>query len=458
MFRWIKRLFGYSDVLVLGSAHLDTVVDTKELIHDKRDENDRLVARSVRYGVGDIRKSIGGSAYNIAVNIARPPHGRWTKNTAAIFTFLPSSVELTEVIVRKLRVAGVAVGHVQRIRSIALAGGDQQIPHLGSFVGMRHIEADGRTAGIAIARSSSLLRYSELFDGNAVKKLTAAAAKSRIFVIDTDTHEDVASEAINIAQETETPLFVAVMSIDALETYFSSLTSDTRTPDTTAEAVCVGVRAVAISSWLESEKKSKKPHLDSESIDELTRFCDSPLGSDVEVSAMTAKALCNALNAHNAIISNGLKFLVLAATGAALSVTVEAQGSRNWMGASDAAFASVVDTFARRLKKRKIDIDKLEASLIGSPDKDRELSGSITLFVRNVLGTTGATRNAGIDSTDVEHPIREWWFKMRAQILRYVGIYSLGLITAFGKTVLAFLAVEWRFINAWINGLFGRLF
>jgi hypothetical protein len=460
MFGWWRSLFGYSDVLVVGSAHLDTVVDTPELIHDRRDSSGVVTEPYVSYGAGEIRKSVGGSAYNIAVNIARPPDGRWSKNSAYLFTFLPNKVDLADLIVRKLRVAGVGTRYVNRIRVVALAGGQQQIPHLGNFVAMRFVQPDGKSTGIAVARSSSIFRFSDLLDEGGSRQLKKAVKKSRVLVIDSDTHSDFASEALNAAQEEERPLFVSIMSIDALETYLSSLTTDTKNRENTPDAICVGVRASALENWFAAQLASKKPLLTKEQIKTLQRYCKTNQEGDDSTSPedlnIACKAICSALNSDNVLICAGLQFTIITDAGLVRSVIVTPQSTKNWMGASDAALSAVVDTFTRRLKRGSIDVKSGSSALVGTPDKDLEIKKAITSFVLNVVSSTGSTRNSSIDSTEIEHPWLERFYKFREQVVKNIMFYVLGLLSAFAKTVIAAVSFEWHVVLAFFTKLFGR--
>jgi hypothetical protein len=392
MYSWVKRFLGYSDILVLGAAHLDTVVDTREPLHDVRDKDGTLVESFVGYGAGEIRKSVGGSAYNIAINIAKPPHGRWRKNSTNLFTFLPSKNEIANLIVRKLKIAGVGVKYVNRIRTVTIAGGEQQIPHLGNFVAMRYNKNNGSSSKISLARSSSIFRGgTDLLDEDGAAQLSAAVKKTKVLVLDSDTDASFAVQALNVAQAAECPLFVSVMSVDALESYVSSLTSTTRSLETSPDAVCVGVRAPALLNWLDTVKRTNNPILPSAQIAELAAIAQGAVAEGA-LHKQACIAICTALNTDNVLICDGLTFNILSYNGSTRSVTVSPQAAvRNWMGASDAALAAVIDVFARRLKGKDIAEVGHESSLIGLPEHDVEIKKTITVFVLGVLNATGAT-------------------------------------------------------------------
>jgi hypothetical protein len=456
MFAWLWKRLGYYDVLVLGSAHLDTIVDTAERIHDDVDPKTGKVEHYVQYGTGVIRKSVGGSAYNISVNIAKAPRLRWQRHSVGLFTYLPSGIDLSNLIVRKLKVAGVRTKYVKKIRAIALAGGEKLVPPLGSFVGLRYTKKEGGPTGVDLARSSSILRNSDLIDETEETRLLSAVGKSKIFVIDTDTHDDVAVKALGAAQECGVPLFVGVMSIDALETYLHGISAEKKSKEPTPHAVCVGVRAAALRTWFEQQARQAQPALKESEVVALQRAWSGESRSMDVADEPSGTSLCAALNAHNVLVTTGLACTVFSESGRFMRTIVDGAGALNWLGTSDAAFSAIIDSFARKFKRGRPKNRDLINSIIGTPDQAKETDSALQMFVLNVLNTPGATRNAGIDSIDIEHPILEWWYKTRVQIARYVGIYSLGLFTAFLKTVVAGVAFEWGALTSWFVRMFGR--
>lgn len=93
MFDWLRS---GKRVLAIGSVHLDTIAFSRSAASQ---EDVTLI--------GNIIHSVGGSAYNVAANLASR-HGRTTPlRDVAVYTILPQHSVLTEIIKYKIDAAGI---------------------------------------------------------------------------------------------------------------------------------------------------------------------------------------------------------------------------------------------------------------------------------------------------------------------------------------------------------------
>ncbi len=91
---WFSR---GKNVLTVGSVHLDTIALSQH----------RRPSTRARPEVGSITHSVGGSAYNIAANLAMHQAGNDSIASAAVYSILPQHSVLTEIIKYKSNAAGV---------------------------------------------------------------------------------------------------------------------------------------------------------------------------------------------------------------------------------------------------------------------------------------------------------------------------------------------------------------
>jgi sugar/nucleoside kinase (ribokinase family) len=82
------------NVLTVGSVHLDTIALSQNIEEGQTE-------------VGSITHSVGGSAYNIAANLAMHREGNDSVASVAVYSILPQHSFLTEIIKYKSNTAGV---------------------------------------------------------------------------------------------------------------------------------------------------------------------------------------------------------------------------------------------------------------------------------------------------------------------------------------------------------------
>ena len=136
-------------MLTIGSVHLDTIAlsnspTTGDVTH-----------------VGSITHSVGGSAYNIAANLASH-HGKAIRQTA-IYSILPQHSVLTEIIKYKIDAAGVSSKYIRLYKDFI-----GRHVRGGGYVGvldhsrlMRHAVVDAAMYEASIFRDATESTYLE---------------------------------------------------------------------------------------------------------------------------------------------------------------------------------------------------------------------------------------------------------------------------------------------------------
>lgn len=414
MVGWIWQKLGYSDILVLGSAFVDTVVDTKFPIFD----DERPGAKFER-AAGVIRQTVGGSGYNIAVNLASPPsRRRRDRQSVGLFTYLPAGLELSELIIRKLKVARVGTSHVRRLKVVG-----QYIPTMGGFVGMREERSNGMPGRVVVGRFDSVFSRSGLFDEPEQDALQAAIRKTSALVVDAPTDLPTISMVLDMGFTRSIPVFVNAASYDSFIWYLKAMAS----VDAKDKSTLVAVRAHTLRRWAEGDPDKTGV------IERLRLYGHSGASMEIEKSE-TAGRLCKWLHADNVLVTTAPKsdesrhadafeFAVFDWNDNILRISVSPEGQIvNSHGARDAAFSAMVSILAPGRARARPSAASGESVI----DADRRITQTVNDYVKHVMHGPGATRNAPIDETQTEHPIREFYYRTRATVGQWVLALVVG--------------------------------
>jgi sugar/nucleoside kinase (ribokinase family) len=305
-------------VLTIGSVHLDTIALSEAGAQDSRITH-----------IGNITHSVGGSAYNVAANLASH-HGKSIRE-AAIYTILPQHSVLTEIIKYKIDAAGVSSRFVRLYKAF-----NNQPVRGGGYVGIldndrliRHAVVDAAMYGANIFQ-----------DRGEASHLEAAIAWADALVLDSDLAVATVNRLCDHARDHGKPLFVCVGSPEAgVRSWIGGHDENL--------ATCIGGRLLVLCRMLE--------HLNVAAA-EIAAFHQFVESGDPSAS-FDITALCRHLKTSHLVCCNVRKsngFGLLAAGGRPYKCffeTPEAVRTRvqegNSAGVVDGALAGFIQSYAR---------------------------------------------------------------------------------------------------------------
>lgn len=211
---WFRR---GKRVLTIGSVHLDTIALSRSA--DQVNDGDTEV--------GSIIHSVGGSAFNIAANLAGHGQGRDVIGSTAIYSILPQHSVLTEIIKYKCDAAGISRGYLRLYKDF-----HQKRVRGGGYVGLLD-EEKGLTRKAVV---DAAMHEADIFaDQTEASLLTGAIRWADILVLDADLAVATVNRVAEHARNHDKPLFMSIGSRQAgLRTWLHSNTANA--------AVCVSSR------------------------------------------------------------------------------------------------------------------------------------------------------------------------------------------------------------------------
>lgn len=343
-------------VLTIGSVHLDTIAlsnspTTSDVTH-----------------VGSITHSVGGSAYNIAANLASH-HGRAIRQTA-IYSILPQHSVLTEIIKYKIDAAGVSSKYIRLYRD---------------FIG-RHVRGGGY---VGVLDHSRLVRHAvvdaAMYDANIFRDptestyLESAIAWADYIALDSDLAVSTVNRIADHARDHGKPLFVSVGSPTAgMRSWIHSHPENV--------ATCLSGRLVVLCQILQTLG------LPAGEVGALRQFVET--GSTAE--PFDINAICRALMTQHVVCCNvqtSRGFALLAAGKRpykCLLITPNEVRSRiqggNSAGVVDGAHAGFIHSYAR------LDMEgKIADGEVVNDATQRVFNTNILDLVEHVSESEGAT-------------------------------------------------------------------
>jgi sugar/nucleoside kinase (ribokinase family) len=350
---WFRR---GKRVLTIGSVHLDTIAlsnspTTGDVTH-----------------VGSITHSVGGSAYNIAANLASH-HGRSIAQTA-VYSILPQHSVLTEIIKYKIDAAGVSSEYIRLYKG---------------FIG-RHVRGGGY---VGVLDNARLMRHAvvdaAMYDANIFRDptestyLESAVAWADYIMLDADLAVSTVNRVADHTRDHGKPLFVSIGSPTAGIRSWTHSHSENL-------ATCVGGRLLVLCQILGALE------VPAAEIEAFRQFVES--GSTAE--PFDINAICRRLMTQHVVCCNVQKshgFALLAAGKRPYQcffATPEEVRNRIQAGKSagivDAAHAGFIHSYAKLDREGKI----VEGEAVNDATQ-RVFNTNILDLVEHVSESEGAT-------------------------------------------------------------------
>jgi|SoiMethySBSTD1v2_1073268.scaffolds.fasta_scaffold09774_12 sugar/nucleoside kinase (ribokinase family) len=389
--RIIRLIVRRIDVLVVGSAHIET---TGELA------DNTLLAQGSDHE-GRIVYSVGGSGYNVAVNLAAAgKNGR-----VALDTLLPKESRLAELVLSKLMSNGVSTDYVRRL-SIEKQGSRE---FLQAAMGGRVELRAKQTRLYSVSRT--LVNTPEYWTRNRDR---IAVNRAKALVVDTYLFEAAAQEVVRLAVSNRTPLFV-LAATDSTARRFARSVADGFGQASGGVLCIVGVADVIDAMTFEIDPDEARHG-------ERLRMLRSRSG---DVEAATAQATCRLLRTRYLAFAHDRVATIVAWTGDHFQIDMRDMPVTNQKGAGDALMAAVVDVFLSSGGKT--------AGVVGAQDvldlKNSELTGALRTEIRH--HTQRAFRSEGATPRSVisfEEPFESW----RQALGRQTKYLSMQAVNAAG--------------------------
>lgn len=396
-------------VLVVGSVHIDTVAE--------RDETDVIDVP------GTVVQSIGGGAYNVAVNLGR--HRRWRDGPVFLLSFVPRKSALTETIRGKLRSLGVSSAYV----TFCDLYEDKPVS-LGGFVGVRSattkdmLRAATQTAieGLSpLARDSEARRYRK-----AIKGSSCVAA-------DTNVNTTTIQKLLSLSDEIGKPLFVGVVSEGKATRHCDLYAQE---PPPKRPVYLVSGRPKEICKIIE-----KCPRADAATV---TEFRSALTRGESRFDMLDAKQICDWANARHVVMTprRGRECCSVFSSGGTSfqfnPISEDPPPEGNFTGLGDAILAGLIRYFSC-LPRKSRGLDR--AWDLSDAATRSAIAASVTDFTCDVIRVKGATPQSVISFTEQDIPMRSRFFRWLNRLVKFVQDWS-PILTLIAGALLTMLGIS----------------
>jgi hypothetical protein len=348
-------------ILAVGSVHLDTIAlsSTPTTTFD-----------DVTH-VGNITHSVGGSAYNVAANLASQLAHQKAIREVAIYSILPQHSVLTEIIRYKIKAAGIDTRFVRLYREFK-----NKRVRGGGYVGV----LDEKDKLIRTAVVDAAMHEANIFqDKEERTALESAMAWADMLALDSDLAVTTVNHLADHSRDCEKPLFISVGSPTAgMRSWIHSHEENL--------ATCLTGRLLVICKILE-QLSFDKAHINA-----FQEFVETgEMRGSFDVNAICGKLKTRHLLCCNVQKSQGFALFAAGPTPYAhffqTPVDVRSRVQEgNSAGVMDGVMAGFIQSCAQLLERTKAGSD-----IRVGKDSQRLVDTNILDLVRHVSDTEGAT-------------------------------------------------------------------
>ena len=362
-------------VLTIGSVHLDTIALS------------RSGDPSVDVTQGNITHSVGGSAYNVAANLAAHHRRKRAIDKVRVYSILPQHSVLTEIIKYKIDAAGVDSKFVRLYRELL----DHRVRG-GGYVGILDDQRVVRRAVVDAAMHDANI-FQDRSEG---AYLASALAWADILMLDADLAVSTVNHVAEHAHDNGKPLFVCIGSPTA------GMRGWTNSHDENM-AMCVSGRMVVLGLMLE------QLGLATSEIEAFRAFATSGTGP----GAFDINGVCRLLKTNHVVCCNVREAQGVALLAAGdppyacfLSMPEDVRDRilhGNAAGVVDGALAGFIESFAYVTKR-----SKAETSTPLTNATRKFFNSNIRDFVEHVSQSEGATPGSVISFEEEARQQSQW--------------------------------------------------
>ena len=376
MFRWLFRPI---DVLVLGSAHIDTTGEIDGRVFATGTDQD-----------GRIVYSVGGSGYNIAVNLAAAGNNR----RVALNTLLPRESPLADLVTAKLVQNGVALDYVRRLSIRREQAQGFVETAMGGYVGIRASD------DVVSSVSRTLVNTPDFWPRGRDR---IALGRARAMVVDTYVLETAARDVAERAVKRRIPLFVCAATDSTARRFGKDIVKGTFFAE--GAVLCVGGTAETIGAMV----WELDPHSDRHA----SRLAVLQGRSNSFYPEM-ATDICGSVRARYVACIHDLWAIVLAWNGDYHEIDMRGlrNSAKNQKGDSDALMAAVVDVFLS-FSKAAGSVSAQEVLDLRNRQVVNRLTAEAHHHVQRAISSYGATFGSVIS---FEEPFQTWGRLIERQV------------------------------------------
>jgi len=373
-------------ILVIGSALIDTVAERTTSTPLEESEPAKIIY------------SIGGSSYNIAVNLAleRPRAG-----VVGLFSYLPPRATTTQLILQRLRQLGVSTRYIRQHEKV-----NEWTVTAGGFVAIR----DKTDRNLFICGVEEIMGEHHLpVAPEEQRLLEGAVAGCRAVVLDTGLNPATIAQLMDLAARYSVPVFVHLVSLKKVANYLQALEIFK-----SAQRSCPTLCLIGKAPELDALHRELGASTGEGEVFVKRYMASAAAGGE---AAFAVDAICRRLQTKGILVTpkrtEDAYLLTAAPEGESrihLGLKLPDSEKGNLLGVSEALAAAVIYQFCRQSRWRRprqgIDLEKIGAQVNETARK----------FCQRVVNSLGATplsvisRESDADMVDVPLAVklRRW--------------------------------------------------